>query len=57
MLDGAWKVPHIDLVPPAGLDGCHGVCRMRFSHCINQILPEQVIDAINQLSRLECVDS
>lgn len=46
---GAWKVPHIDLVPPAGLDGCHGVCRMRFSHCINQIVPEQVIDAINQI--------
>lgn len=46
---GAWKVPHIDLVPPAGLDGCHGVCRMRFSHCINQIKPEQVINAINKI--------
>lgn len=46
---GAWKVPHIDLVPPAGLDGCHGVCRMRFSHCINQITPEQVIDAVNRI--------
>lgn len=46
---GAWKVPHIDLVPPVGLDGCHGVCRMRFSHCINQIAPKQVIDAVNQM--------
>lgn len=53
---GAWKVPHIDLVPPAGLDGCHGVCRMRFSHCINQILPEQVTDSINKLLKLEPVD-
>lgn len=49
---GAWKVPHIDLVPPAGLDGCHGVCRMRFSHCINQITPEQVVDAIQQILAL-----
>lgn len=46
---GAWKVPHIDLVPPAGLDGCHGVCRMGFSHCINQITPDRMIDSINKL--------
>lgn len=46
---GAWKVPHIDLVPPAGLDGCHGACRMKFSHCINQITPSQVIDSIDKL--------
>lgn len=45
---GAWKAPHIDLVPPAGLDGCHGVCRMGFSHCINQIVPMQVVEAINE---------
>lgn len=50
---GAWKVPHIDLVPPDGLDGCHGVCRMRFSHCINQITTEQVIDSINQILDLD----
>lgn len=50
---GAWKVPHTDLVPPAGLDGCHGVCRMRFSHCINQIVPGQVIGAINQMLNLD----
>ncbi len=49
---GAWKVPHIDLVPPAGLDGCHGACRMKFSHCINQITPKQVIDSINQLMNI-----
>lgn len=46
---GAWKVPHIDLVPPAGLDGCHGACRMGFSHCVNLITPEQVIDAVSQM--------
>lgn len=50
---GAWKVPHIDLIPPAGLDGCHGVCRMGFSHCINQITPGQVIDSINRILRFE----
>lgn len=50
---GAWQVPHIDLVPPAGLDGCHGVCRMRFSHCINLITPEQVIVSIDQMLGLE----
>ncbi|HBI61548.1 MAG TPA: hypothetical protein DDY31_10115 [Lachnospiraceae bacterium] len=53
---GAWKVPHIDLVPPAGLDGCHGVCRMRFSHCINQITPTQVIHAIDEMLNLKCAE-
>ena len=46
---GAWKVPHIDLVPSAGLDGCYGVCKMSFSHCINQISPRQVINSIAQM--------
>lgn len=46
---GAWQVPYIDLIPPAGLDGCHGVCRMRYSHCINQITPDQVVDAVRRL--------
>ena len=46
---GAWKVEHAALVPPAGLDGCHGVCRMRRSHCINQITPMQVEQAMDKL--------
>ena len=46
---GAWKVENIALVPPAGLDGCHGVCRMRRSHCINQITPIQVEQAMGRL--------
>lgn len=46
---GAWCVPHIDLIPPAGLDDCHGVCRKRYSHCINQITPKQVNYAIRSL--------
>lgn len=53
---GAWKAPHIDLVPPAGLDGCHGVCRMSFSHCINLITPSQVIASIDQLLGLGDMD-
>lgn len=52
---GAWKVPHIDLIPPAGLDGCHGVCRMKFSHCINQIRPEQVVCSINKMLNLNSI--
>lgn len=48
---GAWKVPHIDLVPQGGLDGCHGGCRMRFSHCINLNTVEQVEQGILKLSR------
>lgn len=39
---GAWKVDHVALIPPAGLDGCHRVCRMGESHCINQITPDMV---------------
>lgn len=46
---GAWRVTHIDLVPSAGLDGCRGVCRMHFSHCINQIKPCDVANAIKKL--------
>lgn len=46
---GAWKVPHIDLIPPAGLDGCRKACRMNFSHCINQITPGQVLEAVRRM--------
>lgn len=46
---GAWMVPHIDLVPPSGLDGCHGVCRMGFAHCIQLITPDMVLKAIEEL--------
>ena len=46
---GAWCVPHVDLIPPAGLDGCHGVCRKHYSHCVNQITPRQVYSAIRSL--------
>lgn len=46
---GAWKVENVALVPPAGLDGCHGVCRMRRSHCINLITPMQVEQAMEKL--------
>lgn len=43
---GAWMVPHIDLIPESGLDGCRGVCRMKKSHCINLIRPHQVLRGI-----------
>lgn len=46
---GAWMVEHIDLLPPAGLDGCHRFCKKMESHCINLITPEQVLSAINEL--------
>lgn len=50
---GAWQVPHIDLIPHAGLDGCHGVCRMRKPHCINLITPDQVLDAVEKIMPLK----
>lgn len=43
---GAWKVDNVALIPPAGLDGCHRVCRMGESHCINQITPDMVFEKI-----------
>lgn len=49
---GAWMVPHVDLVPPAGLDGCHGVCRMHFPHCIKLITPKMVMRAVEELLNL-----
>lgn len=46
---GSRKEGSIALIPPAGLDGCHGYCRKEFSHCINQITPTQVEQAIEQI--------
>lgn len=46
---GARGVQNIALIPPAGLDGCHGFCRKNYSHCINQITPLQVGQAIESL--------
>ncbi len=42
---GAWMVPHINLIPPAGHDGCHRVCRMHFPHCIKLITPKMAMNA------------
>ena len=50
---GAWQVPHIDLVPHAGLDGCHGVCRMGRSHCINLVTPRQALEAMEKITALK----
>lgn len=46
---GARKGGKIDLIPPAGLDGCHVFCRKPYSHCINQISPDQVGQAIEEI--------
>lgn len=50
---GAWKVPCTDLVPSAGLDGCRGACVRPFSHCINQITPGRVADAVSRMMESE----
>lgn len=50
---GAWQTPRIDLVPHAGLDGCHGVCRMGRPHCINLITPDMVWNAIEEIMGLK----
>lgn len=51
---GVRGIPHIDLIPPAGLDQCHVVCRKKYSHCINQITPQQVEEAISYLANNNC---
>lgn len=42
-------LPHVSLLPPPGLDGCHEYCRKPYAHCINLITPEQVCDAAVEL--------
>ena len=46
---GSRREDSIDLLPPAGLDGCYGVCRKKYAHCINQITPAQVAEAIESI--------
>ncbi len=48
---GAYGVEKCELVPPSGLDGCHGVCSKKYSHCINQITVEEVAASIEKLSK------
>lgn len=45
---GAWQTDNVALIPPSGLDGCHRICRMNRSHCINQITPESVLREMEQ---------
>lgn len=40
---------NIALIPPAGLDGCHGTCQKDYSHCINQITPFKVKQAMETI--------
>ena len=49
ILVGAWGVPNIVLEPPSGLDDCVGWCSASFSHCINQIHPDQAIEALQKI--------
>ena len=46
VLVGPWNVEKIVLEPPGGLDGCVGWCTASYSHCINQVRPEQVAEAL-----------
>lgn len=46
---GARDTVSIDLIPPPGLDGCHGSCKMKKPHCVNRITPEEVYREIVKL--------
>lgn len=49
-----WGVRRDDsfaFTPPAGLDGCHKICQKKYSHCINQINPQQVEEAMENILR------
>ncbi len=48
---GVRDVPHIDLIPAKGLDGCCYDCQRNFSHCINQISVTEVIRAIERMNK------
>lgn len=39
---GAKDTVHVDMIPEAGLDGCHGCCKHNKPHCINLIKPLNV---------------
>lgn len=43
---GPWETEYIALRPLKALDGCTRYCRMRFPHCINEVKPQRVIEAM-----------
>lgn len=49
---GPWAVRSIVLQPKACLPPCGGYCRDSKSHCICQIMPDQVINAVCNLVRI-----
>ena len=42
---GPWGVKFIALEADRGLDGCERICTAPYSHCINQITVDEVVDA------------
>lgn len=46
---GPWRVPNVVLEPKSGLDGCIDECDKLFSHCINQISVEEVVNALERI--------
>ena len=46
---GVRGVRHIDMIPKQGLEDCKPRCKKRYGHCINQIKPEQVCNAIKEI--------
>ena len=53
VLVGPWKVANIVLEPETGLDDCVGWCTKSYPHCINQIQPETVSNALCELLKYE----
>lgn len=45
---GPWETEYIALRPLKALDGCTRYCRMRFPHCINEVKPQRVIEAMER---------
>lgn len=51
---GAWQVDNIALLPPTGYEGCRGMCRMPFAHCINLITVNDVMNAVIEMLDNRC---
>lgn len=47
---GPWGVENVALMAPYASDGCYGVCRKTYPHCINLITVEEVYRAVERLS-------
>ena len=46
---GAWDTERIDLFPDKALDDCCEMCRKNYAHCITQITPQMVFEAVKDI--------